>query len=94
MTHMSKYRDKRSEFFRDLFEKAANFDRYLVDMEEKHRLRWLQMDQQLKLPPELLTITAAFKRTLRIISPIQGASAPVSTKSGETIILAGRALPF
>jgi thiol-disulfide isomerase/thioredoxin len=64
---MSKYRDKRSDFFRGFFEKAVNFDRYLVESDENHRLRWIEMDRQLKLSSELAKITRSFIRKMNVL---------------------------
>ena len=64
---MSKYSDKRSDFFKNYFDKALDYESYLNTGTEQEKEKWRSYEQEVSLTPELIKRISSFKRKLNIL---------------------------
>ena len=64
---MSKYSDKRSDFFKNYFDKALDYENYINTGTDLEKEKWRSYEQEVKLAPELIDRISSFKRKLNIL---------------------------
>lgn len=64
---MSKYSDKRSNFFKNYYKKALHYENYLDTGTEQEKEKWRNYEQEVSLAPELIKRISSFKRKLNIL---------------------------
>ena len=67
MSAPSKYRDKRSEFFRSAFERASTYEKYLASSDAGHVEKWSGFAKRIKLEGSGRETVKQFKRTLNVL---------------------------
>ena len=64
---MSKYSDKRTDFFKNYFSKALDYESYLSTGSELEIQKWRSYEEEVKLSPDIVSRIQSFRRKLNIL---------------------------